>query len=92
MKMIHKFEKVLEKHGFTELTITERAFCGHPYMEYSYRNPSHAGRVSVTLWPNKIDQMANHYYLQSNGITAPSQCDTAPQLDRNLTRHYIVKG
>ena len=91
MKQVHKFEKALANNGFVISNIFEKSFCGKGYKEYVYKNPAYQGRVIVVIWPNGDVDNALHYFIQSNGITAPSICETGPQLDRNLKRHYENK-
>ena len=87
--MIHKFEKVLAKHGFKLAVIKKKDFCGN-LSDMIYKKEGIEGWISFTVWPNssKGEQCIVHYFKQSNGIIAPSICETAPQLDRNLTRNY----
>ena len=88
MKQVHKFEKALADNGFVISNIFEKIFCWKNYKEYVYKREPYNGRVSVTIWANGKDCVAHHYFIQSNGITAPSSCESGPQLDRNLKRHY----
>jgi hypothetical protein len=91
--MLHKFEKVIAKHGFKLNQMIKKEFCGRGYFDYVYRHPDHAGRIVITFWDNalKADDECHHFFVQSNGITAPSICATGPQLDRDLTRNYAIK-
>ncbi len=90
-KQLHKFEKALANNDFVLKEILERKFCGKEYKDYIYRNPAYKGYVSVSIWPNGDVDNAHHFFIQSNGITAPNLCETGPQLDRNLKRHYQNK-
>lgn len=51
MAMVHKFEKILAKHGFVLSSTEEKnAFGQAKYTEYTYRNPSYKGRITVWVW------------------------------------------
>jgi hypothetical protein len=65
----------------------------HDYTEHVYTHPQHPGS-SVTITQehstirNEKPTHWRHFYMQSNGIRAPSVGDSRPQLIKTLDRNY----
>jgi hypothetical protein len=89
------FHKILLKHGF-QLSKTNRDVPNylapqskaHWRDEFIYTHPQH-GKSHVAIWMyHNGDKTWLFRYEQSNGIMAPSTGNTAPQLDKALSREF----
>lgn len=87
------FHRVLTQHGFQHVKSEDKVNNLDPkkstYTEHTYAHPAHGkSHVRVAQEHSGGKPSWIHRHEQSNGIMAPSQGDTKPQLHRNLSRNY----